>query len=122
MRRYLKAKSSEKLPPSPQWTLEVNIYIHRYKLLEVFLVKLVIINIILLVKLVIIFCMMTTREHFFLIYYCGIYFVNKRRSPLKGFQRGLNRGVAIVFIVVPIAKFNNIYYYLDLMIIHFSRG
>ena len=53
MRRYLKAKSSEKLPPSPQWTLEVNIYIHKYKLLEVFLVK-----------LVIIFCMMTTRTFF----------------------------------------------------------
>ena len=33
--------------------------------------------------------------------------VNKCRSPLKGFQRGFNRGAAIVYNVFPIARFKN---------------
>ena len=37
----------------------------------------------------------------------GFFIVNKRRLPLEGFQKGFNRGAAIVFIVVTIARFNN---------------
>ena len=58
-----------------------------------------------LVKLVIIFCLMTTREHFFRIYYCRIYYC-EQAAVLKVFQRGLNRGAAIV-LNVPIARFND---------------
>ena len=53
--------------------------------------------------------MLTTTPPDNIFHTVGFIIVNQQQPPLKGFQRGFNRGAAIVFIVVPIARFNNNY-------------